>query len=89
MQFDRPAMLIRRFAVAISLFVCIAATAVYLRHRGVPGSKELWELGLLVGAEIALVTTGLSFVAQSIAQRAPNAGQGQTATQFPSPLRSH
>lgn len=89
MPFDRTAMLIRRFAVAISVFVCLAATAVYMRHRGVPGSKELWELGLLVGAEIALVTTGLSFVAQSIAYRARHAGQRRSATQFPSPLRSH
>ena len=89
MQFDRTAMLIRRSAVAISLFVCLAATAVYLRNRGAPGSKELWELGLLVAAEIALVTTGISFVAQSIAHRARNAGQRQTATRFPSPLRSH
>lgn len=82
MHVDRAAKLTRQFAAGTGLFVGLAATAVYLRHHEAPGAKELWELGLLVAAELGLVTAGLTFIAQCIAHRAQSA-----ATR--SPVKAH
>ena len=67
---DRISNWVRSAAIALGFLVCATSTGLYFVHPDAPGSVEWWQLGMLIGFEIALVTAGSTLVVSCVAHRA-------------------
>ena len=67
---ERIAGLVSCFGIGLGVLTALVGTGYYLGHRSAPGSTEMWQVGLLVGGEIALVIPALAFIFRCVAGRA-------------------
>jgi hypothetical protein len=66
---ERVAELVSCFAIGLGVLTALVGTGYYVMHRNAPGSREMWQFGLLVGGEIALVIPALAFIFRCVSRR--------------------